>query len=78
MSKTRLETIKDCWIHISVRLPPDIKDEIMCWNYQWQTYVLMEGYIARLTAKKILETKNIEEDISPDRRISHWMPRVSP
>lgn len=78
MKQTRNEILKECWIHISERLPPDCKEEIVCWNYQWQTYVLIEGWVARLTAKKILLSNNIEEEISPDRRISHWIPRVGP
>lgn len=78
MSKTRIELLQDCWIPISRRLPPDDYQEIVCWAYMIETYIIFPGYVARKMAEIELGTRMGIDEISRDRKISHWMLRITP
>ncbi|MDA3835006.1 MAG: hypothetical protein PF495_16590 [Spirochaetales bacterium] len=70
----RKEALKSSWVSISVRLPPDKESRIETWNYVKQMTIVMDSFIARLAAEKLLKLKEavlINEGLSWDRRISH-------
>jgi len=49
---------------------------VVCWCYELDEYVLLEGYIAHSMAELLLQKG--PDALTKDRRISHWMPRVVP
>lgn len=67
----RRQLIQATWVPISKRLPPNTKVMLLCWNWKTNTVHEFQAFIARNHA--IAELEGTGNELSWDRRISHWI-----
>ena len=79
------EFLQQCWIHISNRIPPDTKKQVIVairtgknrFNDERYTLSVMPGWLARGDAKMNLDPEK-RKGLSWDRKWVWWMPTEQP
>lgn len=77
---SKREYMEQAWISINTRLPPDTYDDVLTLSVDGIPLTI-PSHIARMHAEVMLGMdyfQNTAEDITPDRRITHWMPIYPP
>lgn len=75
-NKTKRQRLQEAWIPIELRQPPVDKTPIFVWNDNWKEAYVWEAMWAYSVIKNLLAGDI--DDVSPDKRISHWMYVVPP
>jgi hypothetical protein len=73
---SKKELLRQSWIHIAKRQPPVDSGEIWVWHPLMKRSFVWDGPTAFRTIEKLVAGEI--EDVSPDRRISHWLPVFPP
>lgn len=64
------ELLQSTWVPITKRMPPDSDELILVWNWVYKEPAVWLAHQARQHAR--IEIEETGDDLSWDRRISHW------
>lgn len=70
------EFLRNMWIHVKQRIPPNTKDKIYCWNPVFKEPFIQESFIAHQHSKQLAEGDGT--GFALDRIFSHWSPIIGP